>query len=70
MDQILERVARHEFYCKKVFVQLKNMFISAPIIQPPDRSLSFEIMYDASEYVVGAVLGQRQDKKPCHLLCK
>ena len=37
--------------------------ISAPIVQPPDWNLSFEIMCDASDYVVGAVLGQRVDKK-------
>ena len=37
--------------------------ISAPIVQPPDWNLHFEIMCDASDYVVGAVLGQRVDKK-------
>jgi hypothetical protein len=31
--------------------------------QPPDWNLSFEIMYDASDFAVGAVLGQRIDKK-------
>ena len=39
------------------------MFTSAPVIQPPDWSLPFEIMCDASDYVVGVVLGQRKDKK-------
>jgi hypothetical protein len=40
------------------------LLTSAPVIQLPDWSLSFEIMCDASDYVVGAVLGQRKDKKP------
>jgi hypothetical protein len=42
---------------------LKKAVISAPIIQPSDWSLPFEIMCDASDYVVGAVLGQTKDKK-------
>jgi len=39
------------------------LLTSAHVIQPPDWSLPFEIMCDASDYVVGAVLGQRKDKK-------
>ena len=42
---------------------LKKALISAPIIQLPDWKLPFEIMCDASEYAVGAVLGQTKDKK-------
>ena len=37
--------------------------ISAPIVQPPDWNLPFEIICDASDYTVGAVLGKRVDKK-------
>ena len=37
--------------------------ISAPIVQPPDWNVPFEIMCDASDYDVGVVLGQRVDKK-------
>ncbi|GAA0158710.1 hypothetical protein LIER_43458 [Lithospermum erythrorhizon] len=43
---------------------LKEMLTSAPIMQPPDWNLPFEIMCYASDYIVGAVLGQRKDKKP------
>ncbi|KAI5313452.1 hypothetical protein L3X38_042628 [Prunus dulcis] len=40
------------------------MLTTALIIIPPDWSLPFELMCDASDYAVGAVLGQRVDKKP------
>ncbi|XP_026384770.1 uncharacterized protein LOC113280346 [Papaver somniferum] len=44
------------------FEKLKSLLTCALIIQPPDRNLPFELMCDASDYVVGAVLGQRRDK--------
>ena len=47
----------------EAFETLKKSLISAPIVQPPDWNLPFEIMCDASDYAVGAVLGQRVDKK-------
>ena len=46
-----------------LFTLLRKALISAPIIQPPDWSLPIEIMCDASDYAVGAVLGQIKDKK-------
>ena len=49
--------------CVQAFETLKKVLTSAPIVQPPDWNLPFEIMCDASDYVVGAVLGQRVDKK-------
>src|SRR3954447_13887806 len=49
--------------CKEVFEVLKKALITAPIVQPPDWILPFEIMCDASDFAVGAVLGQRVDKK-------
>jgi hypothetical protein len=47
--------------CLAAFRTLKSVLVSAPIIQPPDWSQSFEIMCDASDYAVGAVLGQRKE---------
>ncbi|XP_013595642.1 PREDICTED: uncharacterized protein LOC106303847 isoform X1 [Brassica oleracea var. oleracea] len=49
--------------CMEAFKNLKNALISAPIVQPPDWDLPFEIMCDASDFAVGAVLGQKRDKK-------
>ena len=43
--------------CLDAFYYLKKALISAPIIQRPDGSLPFEIICDASDYAVGAVLG-------------
>jgi hypothetical protein len=39
----------------------KSALVKAPIIQPPDWSQPFEIMCNASDYTVGAVLGQRKE---------
>ncbi|KAK1645634.1 hypothetical protein QYE76_063439 [Lolium multiflorum] len=49
--------------CKEAFETLKKALTTAPIVEPPDWNLPFEIMCDASDFVVGAVLGQRVDKK-------
>ena len=49
--------------CLNAFQTLKKALISALITQPPNWSLPFEIMCDASDYAVGAVLGQTKDKK-------
>jgi hypothetical protein len=49
--------------CLKSFNILKKALILALIIRPPDWSLPFEIMCNASDYVVGAVLGQTKDRK-------
>ena len=43
---------------------LKQALIEAPILQSPNWDLPFEIMCDALDYMVGAGLGQRLDKKP------
>ena len=47
----------------EAFETLKKALITTLVVQPPDWNLPFEIMCDASDYAVGAVLGQRVDKK-------
>jgi hypothetical protein len=49
---------------KKAFGALKKILTSTPIIRPPSWGTPFEIMCDASDYAVGAILGQRIDKLP------
>ena len=49
---------------KRTFTMLKQALIETLILQSPNWDLLFEIMCDASDYVVGVVLGQRLDKKP------
>ena len=48
--------------CKKAFDKLKELLTSTSVIQPPDWNVPFKLMCDASDYVVGAVLGQRIGK--------
>jgi hypothetical protein len=43
--------------CVESFNILKNALISAYIIKLPNWNFPFEIMCDASDYVVGSVLG-------------
>ena len=54
--------------CLEAFERLKIELTSAPIIQPPDWNLSFEVMCDASDYAVGVVLALRVNKLP-HVIC-
>ena len=37
--------------------------ITVPIISPPDWSKPFEIICDASDFGIGAIVGQRKDNK-------
>ncbi|RDX74454.1 Retrovirus-related Pol polyprotein, partial [Mucuna pruriens] len=45
--------------CIEAFQELKNQLTSAPILQAPSWELPFELMCDASNSTLGAVLGQR-----------
>ena len=46
--------------CMHAFNLLKEKLICAPIMCGPNWNLPFEIMCDASDHAVGAVLGQRK----------
>ncbi|GJU71941.1 reverse transcriptase domain-containing protein [Tanacetum coccineum] len=48
--------------CYKAFESLKEKLTCTPIIISPNRNLSFELMYDAGDFAVGAVLGQKDGK--------
>ena len=50
--------------CLNAFNTLKRALISAPVLQPPNWEQPFKIMCDASNFAVGAVLGQRKEGKP------
>lgn len=65
LTSLLQKDVPFEFNddCKVAFEELKLKPTSSPIMQAPDWDLPFEIMCDASDYAVGAVLGQRKDKK-------
>ncbi|RVW61762.1 Retrovirus-related Pol polyprotein from transposon opus [Vitis vinifera] len=38
--------------------------LARPLLRAPNWQLPFEVMCDASDFVIGAVLGQREDGKP------
>ncbi|XP_075077063.1 uncharacterized protein LOC142163817 [Nicotiana tabacum] len=48
--------------CLRAFELIKEKLVSAPIMVTPDWSQPFEIMCDASDVAVEAVLGKRRDK--------
>jgi len=50
--------------CMRAFDQLKLKLNTSPIVQLPNWALPFELMCDASDKVVRAVLGQRVGGKP------
>nr|KAJ0222679.1 hypothetical protein LSAT_V11C200054720 [Lactuca sativa] len=64
MCQLLQKEVDFEFNetCKEAFGKLKELLTSAPIMQAPNWDLPFEIMCDASNYAIGAVLGQKNGR--------
>ena len=62
--RLLEKDAKFDFdeLCKAAFDEIKSRLVTVPIMVTPDWNKEFEIMCDASDYAMGAVLGQRTEK--------
>ncbi|GJZ44777.1 reverse transcriptase domain-containing protein, partial [Tanacetum coccineum] len=58
--------------CIQSFETLNKKLTEAPILITPDWDLPFELMCDASDFAIGAVLGQRHEKyfRPIHYASK
>nr|GEX72353.1 reverse transcriptase domain-containing protein [Tanacetum cinerariifolium] len=48
--------------CIRAFQALKKKLTEAPILIAPNRDLPFKLMCDASDFAIGAALGQRHEK--------
>nr|GEV53069.1 reverse transcriptase domain-containing protein [Tanacetum cinerariifolium] len=74
MTRLLEKETLFMFSkdCIDAFETLKNKLTEAPILVVPDWNLPFELMCDASDFAIGAVLGQRKMKhfQPIHYASK
>ncbi|CAN6567588.1 unnamed protein product [Malus baccata var. baccata] len=66
---LLQKEVSFEFNeaCEQAFNHLKDLLTTPPIITPPNWSIPFELMCDALDYALGAVLGQSKNKLP-HVL--
>nr|GFA42785.1 reverse transcriptase domain-containing protein [Tanacetum cinerariifolium] len=64
MTHLLEKNSPFIFSneCIQAFRTLKEKLTEAPILIAPNLDQPFELMCDASDYAVGAVLGQRVEK--------
>ncbi|RVX19745.1 Retrovirus-related Pol polyprotein from transposon 17.6 [Vitis vinifera] len=50
--------------CQHCFEELKKLLTTAPIVRRPNWDLPFEVMCDASDQAMGAILGQIDEGKP------
>nr|GFD33037.1 reverse transcriptase domain-containing protein [Tanacetum cinerariifolium] len=70
MTHLLEKETPFVFSkdCTDAFETLKKKLTEAPILVVPDWNLPFELMCDAIDFAIGAVLGQRKTKhfQPIH----
>ncbi|GJU10244.1 reverse transcriptase domain-containing protein [Tanacetum coccineum] len=70
LTKLLEKDTPFEFddECQKAFELLKEKLTCAPVIVSPNWNLSFELMCDASDFVVGAILVIAFDKFRSYLI--
>nr|GEW35488.1 hypothetical protein [Tanacetum cinerariifolium] len=64
MTRLLEKDTPFIFSkeCVEAFQTLKRKLNEAPILIAPDWDMPIELMCDASDFAIGAVLGQRREK--------
>ena len=62
--RLLEKDAKFNFdeSCQNSFEEIKSRLVEAPIMAKPEWNKEFEIMCDANDYAMGAVLGQKDEK--------
>nr|GEW76119.1 reverse transcriptase domain-containing protein [Tanacetum cinerariifolium]GEW76128.1 reverse transcriptase domain-containing protein [Tanacetum cinerariifolium] len=74
MTRLLEKDTPFIFSkeCIEAFQTLKRKLTETPILIAPYWDMPFELMCDASDFAIDAVLGQRQDKhfRPIHYASK
>ena len=61
LSNLLQKEVEFDFddRCKEAFDRLKRALTTTPIIQAPDWTAPFELMCDASNYALGAILAKR-----------
>ncbi|RYA73298.1 hypothetical protein DD595_25130, partial [Enterobacter cloacae complex sp. 4DZ3-17B2] len=66
LSNLLQKEVEFDFddRCKEAFDYLKRVLTTTLIIQAPYWTVPFELMCDASNYALGAVLAQKIDKLP------
>ena len=55
--------------CKAAFEEIKIRLVQAPIMAAPEWDQGFEIMCDASDFAMGAVLSKKREDIQSYILC-
>jgi hypothetical protein len=58
MTKLLEKESKFKWssQCKEVFLTLKKLLTTAPVLAQPDIEKPFDVYYDASDTGIGGVL--------------